>query len=74
MLTCVLSQVKGSLVQSEPYQACSTIANQEEVQGKIALAQRGGCMFAAKARNLQGVGASGVIFIGECLELSLADR
>ncbi|XP_014463685.3 ER degradation-enhancing alpha-mannosidase-like protein 3 isoform X1 [Alligator mississippiensis] len=57
--------VKGSLVQSEPYQACSTIANQEEVQGKIALAQRGGCMFAAKARNLQGVGASGVIFIDD---------
>ncbi|XP_025068557.1 ER degradation-enhancing alpha-mannosidase-like protein 3 isoform X5 [Alligator sinensis] len=57
--------VKGSLVQSEPYQACSTIANWEEVQGKIALAQRGGCMFAAKARNLQGVGASGVIFIDD---------
>ncbi|XP_019396159.1 PREDICTED: ER degradation-enhancing alpha-mannosidase-like protein 3 isoform X3 [Crocodylus porosus] len=57
--------VKGSLVQSEPYQACSTIANREEVQGRIALAQRGGCMFAAKARNLQGAGASGVIFIDD---------
>lgn len=50
---------------SEPYQACGAITNQEEMRGKMALAQRGECMFAAKARNLQKAGAVGVIFIGE---------
>ncbi|XP_053863253.1 ER degradation-enhancing alpha-mannosidase-like protein 3 [Malaclemys terrapin pileata] len=64
--------VKGSLVLSEPYQACAAISNWKEVQGKMALAQRGECMFATKARNLQEAGASGVIFIdnaeGSCSE------
>ncbi|MEQ2160886.1 hypothetical protein GOODEAATRI_004088 [Goodea atripinnis] len=35
------------------------------VKGHIALALRGDCMFAAKARWLQQAGASGVIFIGK---------
>ncbi|XP_067398268.1 ER degradation-enhancing alpha-mannosidase-like protein 3 [Emydura macquarii macquarii] len=64
--------VKGSLVLSEPYQACGAITNQEEMRGKMALAQRGECTFAAKARNLQKAGAVGVIFIdnaeGSCSE------
>ncbi|XP_074871207.1 ER degradation-enhancing alpha-mannosidase-like protein 3 isoform X3 [Carettochelys insculpta] len=55
--------VKGSLVRSDPYHACAAITNQEEVRGKMALAQRGECMFAAKARNLQKAGALGAIFI-----------
>lgn len=56
---------------SEPYQACAAITNREAVQGKVALAQRGECMFAAKARNLQKAGALGVIFIGESRALLL---
>ncbi|XP_030391133.1 ER degradation-enhancing alpha-mannosidase-like protein 3 isoform X3 [Gopherus evgoodei] len=71
-LTGIRHKVKGSLVLSEPYQACAAISNQKEVQGKMALAQRGECMFATKARNLQEAGASGVIFIdnaeGSCSE------
>ncbi|XP_043386658.1 ER degradation-enhancing alpha-mannosidase-like protein 3 isoform X2 [Chelonia mydas] len=71
-LTGIRHQVKGSLVLSEPYQACAAITNREAVQGKVALAQRGECMFAAKARNLQKAGALGVIFIdnaeGSCSE------
>uniref|UniRef100_A0A8D0L3R1 alpha-1,2-Mannosidase n=1 Tax=Sphenodon punctatus TaxID=8508 RepID=A0A8D0L3R1_SPHPU len=64
--------VKGSLAMSNPYLACSSLANPEEVQGKIVLAHRGECLFAAKARNLQAAGATGVIFIdnseGSCSE------
>ncbi|KAJ1145768.1 hypothetical protein NDU88_012052 [Pleurodeles waltl] len=64
--------VKGSLAKSVPYPACSEIVNVEEVRGKIVLAQRGGCMFVAKARNLQKAGAMGIIFIdnieGSCSE------
>uniref|UniRef100_A0A8C3RUP4 alpha-1,2-Mannosidase n=1 Tax=Chelydra serpentina TaxID=8475 RepID=A0A8C3RUP4_CHESE len=67
-----LTKQEHGVVLSEPYQACAAITNREEVQGKMALAQRGECMFAAKARNLQKAGALGVIFIdnaeGSCSE------
>ncbi|KAK9955175.1 hypothetical protein ABG768_015063 [Culter alburnus] len=55
--------VKGSIVKSVPYMACGPIENAVELQGHIALALRGDCMFAAKARRLQEAGAIGVIFI-----------
>uniref|UniRef100_A0A8C2JR56 alpha-1,2-Mannosidase n=1 Tax=Cyprinus carpio TaxID=7962 RepID=A0A8C2JR56_CYPCA len=55
--------VKGSIVKSVPYTACGPIENAVEITGHIALALRGDCMFAAKARRLQEAGATGVIFI-----------
>ncbi|KAJ8260968.1 hypothetical protein COCON_G00166910 [Conger conger] len=55
--------VKGSIVKSAPYSACGPIENPAELRGGIALALRGDCMFAAKARRLQGAGAIGVIFV-----------
>uniref|UniRef100_A0A671Q5R6 alpha-1,2-Mannosidase n=1 Tax=Sinocyclocheilus anshuiensis TaxID=1608454 RepID=A0A671Q5R6_9TELE len=53
----------SSIVKSVPYTACGPIENAVELQGHIALALRGDCMFAAKARRLQEAGATGVIFI-----------
>ncbi|KAM4720098.1 ER degradation-enhancing alpha-mannosidase-like protein 3 isoform 1-T3 [Anableps anableps] len=55
--------VKGTIVKASPYTACGPIENVAEVKGRIALALRGDCMFAAKARWLQQAGAGGVIFI-----------
>ncbi|XP_062411063.1 ER degradation-enhancing alpha-mannosidase-like protein 3 isoform X1 [Sardina pilchardus] len=55
--------LKGTIVRSEPYSACGTIENAEALRGHIALALRGDCMFAAKARRLQEAGVTGVIFI-----------
>ncbi|KAI2651491.1 ER degradation-enhancing alpha-mannosidase 3 isoform X1 [Labeo rohita] len=55
--------MKGSIVKSVPYTACGPIENAMELQGHIALALRGDCMFAAKARRLQEAGVTGVIFI-----------
>uniref|UniRef100_A0A3B3W0L0 alpha-1,2-Mannosidase n=1 Tax=Poecilia latipinna TaxID=48699 RepID=A0A3B3W0L0_9TELE len=55
--------VKGTIVKASPYTACGPIENAAEVKGRIALALRGDCMFAAKARWLQQAGAGGVIFI-----------
>lgn len=55
--------VKGSIAKSDPYTACGPIQNAVELQGHIALALRGDCMFAVKARHLQEAGAIGVIFI-----------
>ena len=60
-----VQQVKGSIVKASPYTACEPVNNASELKGRIALALRGGCMFAAKARWLQQAGAIGVIFIGE---------
>ncbi|XP_058842684.1 ER degradation-enhancing alpha-mannosidase-like protein 3 isoform X1 [Acipenser ruthenus] len=57
--------VKGSVVKSAPYTACSAITNAEELRGRIALAVRGECMFASKARRLQEAGVAGVIFIDQ---------
>ena len=57
--------MKGSIVKASPYTACGPIDNAVEIKGHIALALRGDCMFAAKARWLQEAGAIGVIFIGE---------
>lgn len=48
-----------------PYTACGPIDNAMEIKGHIALALRGDCMFAVKARRLQEAGAIGVIFIGK---------
>lgn len=63
LLCC--SQVKGSIAKASPYTACGPVDNAVELKGHIALALRGDCMFAAKARRLQEAGAIGVIFIGE---------
>ncbi|KAM6975131.1 LOW QUALITY PROTEIN: ER degradation-enhancing alpha-mannosidase-like protein 3 [Tautogolabrus adspersus] len=62
-LTKMEHGVKGSIVKPSPYTACGPIDNAEELEGHIALALRGECMFAAKARRLQEAGAIGVIFI-----------
>ncbi|XP_048875770.1 ER degradation-enhancing alpha-mannosidase-like protein 3 [Brienomyrus brachyistius] len=55
--------VKGSIVKSAPYSACGPIENAEELRSNIAVALRGDCMFASKARRLQEAGAIGVVFI-----------
>lgn len=50
---------------AEPYSGCAELTNGEFVQGRIALLQRGQCMFAEKARHIQRAGAIGGIVIGE---------
>ncbi|XP_072421646.1 ER degradation-enhancing alpha-mannosidase-like protein 3 isoform X1 [Chiloscyllium punctatum] len=55
--------VKGTLMKAIPYTACLDVTNSEQVHGKIVLAQRGDCMFANKARNLQRAGAIGAVII-----------
>ena len=42
-------------------QACGALANAEAVRGKIALIDRGGCEFGAKALNAQKAGAAAVV-------------
>ncbi|XP_052093110.1 ER degradation-enhancing alpha-mannosidase-like protein 3 [Mytilus californianus] len=55
--------VQGPVVQAVPYKACTQIENADEVKNKIAVIERGDCMFNDKARNLQKAGAIGGIVI-----------
>uniref|UniRef100_A0A8C4LFE8 alpha-1,2-Mannosidase n=1 Tax=Equus asinus asinus TaxID=83772 RepID=A0A8C4LFE8_EQUAS len=55
----------GFVASSKPYNGCSELTNPEAVMGKIALIQRGQCMFAEKARNIQNAGAIGGIVIDD---------
>uniref|UniRef100_A0A7N6F776 alpha-1,2-Mannosidase n=1 Tax=Anabas testudineus TaxID=64144 RepID=A0A7N6F776_ANATE len=57
--------VRGFVTVAEPYTGCTEITNAEYVQGHIALLQRGQCMFAEKARNIQKAGAIGGIVIDD---------
>uniref|UniRef100_A0A4W3JLL5 alpha-1,2-Mannosidase n=1 Tax=Callorhinchus milii TaxID=7868 RepID=A0A4W3JLL5_CALMI len=60
-----LSKVRGFVAKVEPYNACSEVTNPGSVKGKIALMQRGQCMFAEKARNAQKAGAIGGIVMDD---------
>lgn len=55
---------EGEAVIAEPYKACSELRNGRRIRGRIAIVQRGGCMFQEKARYAQNAGAIGVIVIG----------
>ena len=50
---------------TDPFKGCDTLKNPDEIHGKIAILERGGCMFIDKARLLQAAGAVGGIVIGE---------
>jgi len=52
---------EGNLVVSQPVHGCNKIINPAEVKGRIALVQRGNCMFITKVRKLQAAGALAVI-------------
>ncbi|XP_057583302.1 ER degradation-enhancing alpha-mannosidase-like protein 3 isoform X4 [Hippopotamus amphibius kiboko] len=58
-------ETRGFVASSKPYNGCSELTNPEAVMGKIALIQRGQCMFAEKARNIQNAGAIGGIVIDD---------
>ncbi len=46
---------------SDPNLVCNPAVNDSEVEGKIALVDRGGCFFEQKAANAEAAGAIGVI-------------
>ncbi|XP_060068085.1 ER degradation-enhancing alpha-mannosidase-like protein 3 [Ylistrum balloti] len=55
--------IQGVVAIADPFNACSAITNPEEVEGNIAIIERGSCMFVDKARNLQKAGAKGSVVI-----------
>uniref|UniRef100_A0A672LDI2 alpha-1,2-Mannosidase n=1 Tax=Sinocyclocheilus grahami TaxID=75366 RepID=A0A672LDI2_SINGR len=59
------SGMRGFVTVAEPYNGCSELSNGEIVAGRIALLQRGQCMFAEKARHIHKAGAIGGIVIDD---------
>ncbi|KAJ8390362.1 hypothetical protein AAFF_G00107560 [Aldrovandia affinis] len=57
--------VQGFVAVAEPYSGCAELGNAALVAGRIALLQRGQCMFAEKARHIQKAGAIGGIVIDD---------
>lgn len=57
--------IRGNLAVTRPFKACTDIENGNEIQGKIAIIERGDCMFVDKARNLQSKGAIGGIVLDQ---------
>lgn len=60
-----IAGTQGFVAKAEPYSGCSEVTNSENIKGRIALMQRGQCMFAEKARNVQKSGAIGGIVIDD---------
>uniref|UniRef100_A0A674CXG4 alpha-1,2-Mannosidase n=1 Tax=Salmo trutta TaxID=8032 RepID=A0A674CXG4_SALTR len=54
-----------SITGVSPYSGCAELSNAAFVQGRIALLQRGQCMFAEKARHIMKAGAIGGIVIDD---------
>ena len=59
-------QVKGKLTVADPIKGCETFRNLDDIRGRIAIMERGECMFIDKARQLQEAGAIGGLIIGQC--------
>lgn len=54
--------VEGEIIMAEPLKACEeTLKNEEQVRGKILVAERGECTFVSKARLAQKSGALALI-------------
>ena len=56
---CILGDVVGEMVLTEPNEACTPITT--DVAGKIAIVDRGTCTFKTKALNAQDAGAIAVL-------------
>lgn len=56
-------KVMAETVIVQPFKGCTNLNAPHEIKGKIAIVERGDCMFVDKARRLQKVGAVGVIIV-----------
>ncbi len=58
-----LGPIRAQVVATSPADACDTLRNTAALQGKIALIDRGTCLFVDKIRAAQNAGAIGVILV-----------
>ena len=62
-LTSDFVLVRKTETTGTPFDACGTVSNPEQVQGKIAVVLRGDCTFVEKAQKAQDAGAVGVVVV-----------
>lgn len=55
--------ISAEISVGEPYKGCATLSNADDLKHRIAVLERGECMFIDKARQAQEAGAVGVIII-----------
>lgn len=56
-------KVTAETVIVQPFKGCTNLNSVDEIKGKIAIMERGDCMFVDKARRVQKAGAVGAIII-----------
>ncbi len=63
--------VTAPLVRSDPPLGCAPLANAAAVAGKIALIERGDCLFLDKFVHAEAAGAAGVVIVNHTFEAEL---
>ena len=58
-----IREIKGKAVYADPPQACSALKNKDEINGNIAIINRGICFFFDKIKRAKDAGASAVIVV-----------
>ena len=64
----VVEMLNASTVVAVPEMGCTPLENAEQMAGNIAVINRGGCVFAEKARNAEAAGAVAVIITNNRIE------
>jgi len=59
----VTGGLTGLVSKADSFRACVPLENPDDVKGKIAVIERGDCMFIDKARHLQAAGAIGGVVV-----------
>ncbi|NIA25334.1 MAG: S8 family serine peptidase, partial [Gammaproteobacteria bacterium] len=59
----VTGDVTADVAAADPYDGCGSLINATEIDGKIALIERGTCWFSTKILNAQAAGAVAVIVV-----------
>ncbi|KAH9516895.1 ER degradation-enhancing alpha-mannosidase-like protein 3 [Dermatophagoides farinae] len=57
------SHIEGTIIKLNPFDGCNIDEITTDIKNQIVLVQRGNCMFVEKARNIQNLGAIGMIVV-----------
>lgn len=58
-----VSSLSGQVVATDPIEACDPLTNAADLDGKIAIVERGTCVFNVKAQNAADAGAIGLLIV-----------
>lgn len=70
----IVNSVTEKAVFAKPFHACVDIQNNDELNGKIAIIERGECTFVDKARRASKAGAKAVIIFDNVPDTSIKNQ